>query len=188
MTQTRLKSEQIEAYQQWLADWLAAGYEVYFVTFQFFQLGGGERNLLAQMKKELDRFYRILITNVCRHARRAASDGCRPEMVAAPDRPVCKRSGRFRIDKVRPNDGIHWHALIAIPPASRLQEPLNLHIAGNERRYLGWERSLRNIHCVQVSDATGRLADYELKHIKRGTFDTDSILIFPRSRSELESS
>jgi hypothetical protein len=86
---------------------------------------------------------------------------------------------------VRPNDGVHCHALLAIPPQSRLGVPLDVHVPRNSGLYYGPEKRIAEIDVQRIDAPKGRIVDYTFKHVKRGTFATDDILILPKSLTEI---
>ena len=97
-----------------------------------------------------------------------------------------KRASTHRLSDILPNDGLHFHVLLAIPQVSRLRKGLVRHIHQNEMRYRGNQGKITKIDVRPVQDLDGRLMDYTFKHIKRRSFSLDDILVLPRSHSELE--
>ena len=176
----------IEGYQRWTKENSARGMECYFVTFQFAQLSLNGRITLEVMRKEIERFYVVLLSDVVRRPRRASNLADLPQLIAIPDRPTSKRITMHRLSDIRPNDGVHFHAFVAIPQTSRLQEDLVRHIQQNKMRYLGNQGKITKIDVRLVADLDGRLVDYTFKHIKRKSFSLDDILILPKSQTELE--
>jgi hypothetical protein len=176
----------IRAYKSWIEENIGEGKENYLITFQFIHLSTTGKTALEAMMKEIERFYAVLLTNVTRRPRRASQAINLPRLIALPDRPVAKRVSTYSLGDIRPNDGLHVHALLAIPKVSRLQEDLVEHIRRNRKRYRGNQEKIKNIDVRPVVDLDGRLVDYTFKHLKRGTFSLDDILILPRSKSELE--
>ena len=137
------------------------------------------------MKNEIERFYATLVTRVVSRPRRVSQMAKLPLLTATPDQPVGKRTSTYSLADIRPNNGLHVHALVTIPHKSRLQENLVEHIQQNEKRYRGNHGKITRIDVRPAVDY-GRLVDYTFKHIKRRTFTLDEILILPKSRSELE--
>jgi hypothetical protein len=176
--------EIINGYESWIRGNTENDNEVYLVTFQFNHLSSNGRIALEVMKNEIERFYATLVTNMVRRPRRASQLDL-PHLIAIPDRPVGKRVSTYRLADVLPNSGLHVHALVAIPCKSRLQEDFVEHIQQNDKRYRGNHRKITKIDVRRAVELNGRLVDYTFKHIKRGTFTFDDILILPKSRSEL---
>jgi hypothetical protein len=175
----------IQGYKNWIKD-LSHDREVYFVTFQFAQLPGSERSALDAMRKEIERFYAVLLTNVIRRPKRASLKDF-PTLFAVPDRPVSKRKSTYRFGHTVPNTGTHFHAVLGIPKVSRLKgSDLVDHIRQNKARYLGNHGKINGIHAQQIEYSRKKgLADYAFKHIKRRSFSLDDVLILPKSQSEL---
>ena len=159
---------------------------VYLVTFQFNHISANQKTALDIMRKEIERFYVVLLSDVVRRPRRAAHLVNLPQLIGIPDRPTSKRISTHRLSDIRPNDGVHFHVFVAIPQVSRLKDDLITHIRQSKKRYLGNQGKITKIDVRPVSDLDGRLVDYTFKHIKRRLFFLDDILVLPRSHSELE--
>ena len=175
----------INGYESWIRQNSENGSEVYLVTFQFKHLSSNGQITLDAMKKEIERFYKTLLTSVVRRPRRVSQMIKLPQLIAIPDRPVFKRVSTYRLADILPNDGLHFHAIVTIPHKSRMQEDLVEHIQQNGKRFRGNQGKISKID-VRPVELNGRLVDYTFKHIKRETFTLDDILILPKSRSELE--
>jgi hypothetical protein len=176
----------IGGYQYWIKDNSETGKEIYLVTFQFNHISANPKTALDIMRKEIERFYVVLLLDVVRRPRRAAHLDNLPQLIAIPDRPTSKRASTHRLSDIRPNDGVHFHIFLAIPQVSRLKEDLATHIQQNEMRYRGNQGKIMKIDVRPVANLDGRLVDYTFKHIKRRSFSLDDILILPRSQSELK--
>lgn len=174
----------IRGYESWVRQNSENGSEIYLVTFQFNHLSANEKIALDAMKREIERFYATLLTNIVRRPRRASQMVNLLQLIAIPDRPVGKRVSTYRLAEARQNDGLHVHALVRMPHKSRLQKDLVEHIHEKEMRYCGNHGKITKIDVRPAVDY-GRLVDYTFKHIKRRTFTLDDILILPKSRSEL---
>jgi hypothetical protein len=175
----------ISAYGNWIKENSENSLQVYLVTFQFNHLGKNGIAALEFMRKEIERFYVVLLSNVVRRPRRPSHLVKLPRLIAIPDRPTSKRISTYSLSDVRPNDGVHFHALIAIPKVSRLRGDLFKHIQRNKMRFLGNQGKIMNIDVRPIGDPDGRLVDYAFKHIKRKSFSLDDILVLPKSQSEL---
>jgi len=174
----------IDAYQRWLRGLHRRGHALWLCTAQFHHLGLPGPALLAAMEREVERLYRTLLTRLVRDPRRAGPDAL-PALLGCPDRPVPKRRARPRLADLLPNDGAHYHFVLAVPPGSRLRVPLDRHLRDNAGLYVGEGAALARLDARPVTDPAGRLADYLLKHHKRGTHGSDAILVLPRGHSEL---
>ncbi len=100
-------------------------------------------------------------------------------MIGAPDSPVFKRRPSSRFADLAPNEGMHYHFLLGEPPISRLKIPLDQHIVEKQNLYVGNRGLVRIVDLRPVTDVGKNLADYTFKHIKRGTYNLDDILILP---------
>jgi hypothetical protein len=136
------------------------------------------------MQQEVQWLYSTLLTNIIRNPKRPKS--ILPILIGCPDRPVAKHTSTYRLADVVPNDGVHFHFILAVPPVNRLTIPLDTHIRQNMHIYRGRHEKISNFDLRQFSETRdGRVVDYLLKHVKRNTYTTDDILIRPASRTEL---
>ena len=134
------------------------------------------------MKKEVENFCSKLLTRV---VRRPNSSCDKPALIASFDLPVAKRTKVSTIDAFV-NDGLHVHAILLIPPKSRLRVPLAEHIESNHEVYLRdrWKLDRVDVQPFYTEESS-RVVDYVMKSIKKGRLDyDDSVLILPRSSSE----
>ena len=179
-----LLSKLIRATTRWIQDYVGKGWKTYFISFMFKSLPGNTTIRLAKMSNEIDRVYSTLITRVLRNARSPSQRHLRPLLIAAPDRPVAKHQKQSLPD-VAINDGIHFHAVLLIPPQSRLKHhDLALHFSENEQLYV--KNRLLRIDVEPINDGTlPTVIEYMFKSIKRGSFDWSHLLVFPKSNSEL---
>ena len=178
-------SEIIEGYTAWVQDYLDGGWKVYFLTFQFQHLGMHKRVTVLTMQREVERFYRTLLTRLIRRPARASQQERLPLLIGVPDSPVDKHHSTAPLADIQPNMGIHFHAILVIPRKSRLKCGLIRHIKQHQSLYLGRDGKLTKIHVRRVRQLEDRIVDYSFKHVKRGTFSLDDVLILPRSVGEL---
>jgi hypothetical protein len=171
-------------YAQIVTDRVSQGWSCYLMTFMFNQLRGSPITKRHQAHDRIVRIYSTLVTRVHRKPRKASPDDL-PVLIGFLDLPVSKRE-RISAPMTRCNDGLHFHALVLLPPSSRMKESLVNHFEENDRLYTGRSRSVQRIHVVPVTTAYERVVDYLLKTIRRHrlTYD-DAVLVLPRSRSEL---
>ncbi|HYW84729.1 MAG TPA: hypothetical protein VFB30_15810, partial [Spirochaetia bacterium] len=90
------------------------------------------------MMDELHRVYSTLLTRVHRKPRTAPADTL-PILIGAADLPVYKRD-RKSSPLVLCNDGLHFHALLLVPPTTRLGQPVEEHLHANGEMYAGEQR------------------------------------------------
>jgi hypothetical protein len=137
------------------------------------------------MRDEVQRLYSTLLTRVHRKPRTASADEL-PVLIGVIDLPVYKRD-RASGPRVLCNGGLHVHALMLMPPASRLKESLADHFRDKRDLYVGPGRSTIRIHVEPVVVDHERVVDYVLKTILNGRLSYDeAVLVLPRSRGELE--
>jgi hypothetical protein len=170
----------INAYNDWTQTYIDAGWSAYLVTFMFQPLPGNQTSKIQQMKKQIEKFYSRLLTRVVRHPHSRCN---KPVFFAFVDLPVAKTNKISTLDAMV-NDGLHFHAIVLIPPKSRLSLPLDLYIASISDAYLH-QRKLDRIDVQPFyTENSFRVVDYCMKSLK-GRLDYDNcILILPRSSSE----
>jgi hypothetical protein len=178
------KSDWMSGYAQMVTDRVRGGWSCYLVTFLFDQLPGSRATAIHQMKDRVQGVYSRLVTRVNRKPRNASPDGL-PVLIGFADLPVYKRD-RSSLHNARCNDGIHFHALVLLPPKSRLKESLVDHLRRNEEVYARPGMSIQRIHAESVIGDHERVVDYALKTVRRRRISyEDAVLVLPRSRSEL---
>jgi hypothetical protein len=136
------------------------------------------------MKDEVQRVYSTLLTRVHRKPRTARTDELLV-LVGAVDLPVYKRD-QSSAPQDFCNGGLHFHALVLLPPASRLKGSLPDHFDGNRDLYAGSGGSIQRIDVRPVVEDHGRVVDYVLKTVLNGRLSYDeAVLVLPRARVEL---
>ena len=125
----------IRGYSELVTERMEAGWSCHLLTFLFVQLPGPRSVVIDKMKDELQRVYSTLVTRVHRKPRTASPDQL-PIFIAAADLPVYKRH-RTSAPTVLCNGGLHFHALLLIPPASRLEGSVDEHFRFNDDLYRG---------------------------------------------------
>jgi hypothetical protein len=174
----------VDGYTRLVTDRILSGWSCHLVTILFSQLPGPRNAVIDRMKGEVQRIYSTLVTRVHRKPRTAPTNEL-PLLVGAADLPVYKRD-RSSAPKVFCNGGLHLHALVLIPPVSRLKESLTDHFDGNSGLYAGSGNSVRRIDVRPVIEDHGRVVDYVLKTTLNGRLSYDeAILVLPRARGEL---
>jgi hypothetical protein len=174
----------VDGYTQLVSDRVRAGWSCHLVTIVFSQLPGPRSTIISRMKDEVQRVYSTLLTRVHRKPRTASTDEL-PLLVGVMDLPVYKRD-RASGPMVLCNGGLHVHALMLMPPASRLKESLADHFRDKPDLYAGSGRSIQRIDVRPVVSDHGRVVDYVLKTVLNGRLSYDeAVLVLPRSRGEL---
>ncbi len=160
------------------------GWSSHLLTFMFSQLPGPRGAVIQSMKDELHRVYSTLVTRTHRKPRTASADEL-PVLIGAADLPVYKRD-RDTSPLVLCNGGLHFHALLLVPPDTRLDAPVEDHFRANAEMYLGKRRSIATLDVRPVTEGHARVVDYLFKTVLRGRVSYDEgVLVLPRTRSEL---
>src|SRR3984957_13297333 len=136
---SQAKAALVDGYTQLVTDRVRAGWSCSLVTFLFSQLPGPRTAVINRMKDEVHRVYATLLTRVHRKPRTASTDEL-PVLIGAMDLPVYKRD-KASGPMVLCNGGLHVHALMLIPPTSRLKGSVTDHFRENGELYPGWGSS-----------------------------------------------
>jgi hypothetical protein len=174
----------VDGYTRLVTDRVQGGCSLHLVTFLFHQLPGPRSAVLDRMKDEVQRVYSTLLTRVVRRPRTASTEAL-PVLVGVADLPVYKRD-RASAPMVSRNDGLHFHALLLMPLASRLKGSLADHFRAHVDLYAGSRSSIQRIDVRPVTDGHSRVVDYVFKTVlnRRLTYD-EAVLVLPRVRDEL---
>jgi hypothetical protein len=176
--------ELVEGFTRMVTDRVNDGWSSHFLTFLFSQLPGPRGAVIQSMKDELHRVYSTFLTRTHRKPRTASSDEL-PFLIGAADLPVYKRD-RDSSPLVLCNGGLHFHALLLVPPDTRLALPVEEHFRANGGMYLGKRGSIVTLDVRPVTEGHDRVVDYLFKTVLRGrvSYD-DGVLVLPRTRDEL---
>ncbi|MBX3549093.1 MAG: hypothetical protein KF748_08035 [Xanthobacteraceae bacterium] len=175
----------LEAWGPYFKKQLNDGRKIYLLTFQFGELQKEEFSCLEIMEREIKRFYTTLATRAVRKPHSASGKEKLPIMLAAPDVPVRKnnRSNVLWEADAYLNDGLHYHAVIAVHPDSRIR--LMEHLDKCKDTYVIPKHALINVHVKRVKKDVEFVVDYVLKNVKYGKFDLIRVVTYPRPSSEL---
>lgn len=177
--------EVIDAYGEWVKEYIAKGWQAYIVTFMFKPLRGENRySFVRRMKQSVEIFYSTLVTRVVRYNRSRALQHLLPRLIAAPDLPVFKHA-KQSIGDVCINEGVHFHAIVLIPKVSRLKTILAEHVRDKYDTYVHKKGRVAKIDVEPISDTPRRATGYVLKAVKNGVMPVDEILVLPKAMSEL---
>jgi hypothetical protein len=186
----------IDAFGTWIESYLEKGWKSYLMTFMFNPLSGNPNSIVRQMSAEVERVYSTLLTRVVRNPRSPKKKGTLPVLIGFPDLPVFKHK-KGKLDDVRINDGLHYHAMLLLPLKSRLNQELEQHIKDNEDIYLGRTKTvkergmlrkrrafpkLQRIHIQATTHTPGAHTSYGLKAMRNLPYD--DLLIMPKSDDE----
>jgi hypothetical protein len=181
----QLKAGLVDGYTRLITDRVSDGWSCHLVTILFSQLPDQRSAVIDRMKDEVERVYSTLVTRVHRKPRTASTDEL-PVLIGAIDLPVYKRV-RSSSPLVICNGGLHFHALILVPPKSRLKVSLADHFQASRALYAGAGKSIQRIDVRPVVENHRRVVDYVLKTILTGRLSYDeAMLVLPRARGELE--
>jgi len=181
---SQAKATLVDGYTQLVTDRVRAGWSCHLVTILFSQLPGTHSTIISWMKDEVHRIYSTLLTRVHRKPRMASTHDL-PVLIGAVDLPVYKRD-RASGPTVFCNGGLHVHALMLMPPTSRLKESLADHFRDKRELYAWSGRQIQRIDVRPVVSDHGRVVDYVLKTVLNGRLSyDDAMLVLPRSRGEL---
>jgi hypothetical protein len=182
---SQAKANLVDGYTQLVTDRVRAGWSCNLVTFLFSQLPGPRPAVIDRMKDEVDRIYATLLTRVHRKPKTAATNEL-PVLIGVMDLPVYKRDGTSG-PTVLCNGGLHVHALLLMPPTSRLKGSLADHFRERQELYVGSGKAALRIDVRPVVGDHDRVVDYVLKTVLNGRLSYDeAMLMLPRSRGELE--
>jgi hypothetical protein len=149
---------------------------------------GGEASFPAQMLAAAERLYRTFVTRVVRDPASLRSVDKLPVMIGAVDLPVRRRAGTaISVADATINGGMHLHAVLLVPPRSRLRVDAAEHFRAGSEFYVPAGSVLRRLDVRGVDHGdVARVADYVLKTIRSGRVPYDrGVLILPRAFSEL---
>jgi hypothetical protein len=174
----------VQGYTKLVTDRVDEGWTCYLITFLFSQLPGRRSAVIGQMRDEVQRVYSTFLTRVHREPRRAPPDEL-TILVGVADLPVYKRD-RSSSPVVLCNGGLHFHAVLMVPPGSRLRESVDEHFRSNEGLYRGKRKIISAVHVRPVTDSHDRVVDYVFKTVLRGSLSyDDAVLVLPRAGREL---
>jgi hypothetical protein len=181
---SRAKADLVDGLTQLVTDRVHLGWSCHLITILFSQLPGTRSTIVSRMKDEVHRIYSTLVTRVHRKPRTAPTDEL-PVLIGAMDLPVHKHD-KVSGPMVLCNGGLHVHALMLVPPTSRLKESLADHFREKREQYVRSGRSALRIDVRPVTHDHRRVVDYVFKTVLNGrpSYD-DAVLVLPRSRSEL---
>jgi hypothetical protein len=158
------------------------GWNPYLLTFMFRHLPGKKDTQLLSMEQAVLRFYSTLLTRIVRNPHSAFQQSQRPILIAVPDYPVFKHD-KQKISDIAINDGLHMHAMLAVPWQSRMKEDIISHLQRYNRLYV--KDPFKRINISEIEDNIGRVGDYVFKSIKTVRCSWDDIIVLPKDRSEI---
>ena len=173
----------IDAYGDWLQQWLDQGWDGYLLTFMFNQLPGSRRAMVQQMHQHVEnRWYGRLATRMVRKPSSPIWVPFLPKGIFVPDLPVSKGAKQSLRD-VSINEGLHMHGVMVANRWVRIPETLDVYFEENLSKFLVGK--LRHIDVEQITDSPRYVVGYGMKGLKRPIFSEDDVLVLPRDVSEL---
>jgi hypothetical protein len=154
------------------------------MTFPFVQLPGPRGAVIRAMMDEIQRVYSTFVTRTNRKPRTASPDEL-PVLIGVADLQVYKRDPTSS-PLIPCNGGLHFHALLLVPPVTRLAVPVEEHFREYQDMYVGKRRLITRVLIRSVDVTPERVVDYVFKTVlrRRVSYD-DGILVLPRARDEL---
>ncbi|MDB5594199.1 MAG: hypothetical protein JWM36_1160 [Hyphomicrobiales bacterium] len=177
----------IKAYGDMVEDRIRQGWDGYLLTFMFRQLSGSDWSVSRQMELEAERIYATLVTRVVRKPKSEKQIPQLPIMLCCPDFPVFKHT-KSNLADIAINDGRHLHGASLMPPTSRLRVSLTDHIAQHQDLYMRPEFPLIRLDVRPILHDAGYVVGYGYKALQSGRASGDSVIILPRSHSEVTDS
>jgi hypothetical protein len=177
----------IAAYADLVTSRLDDGCSGSMTTFLFEQLPASGRSVL--MLDEIERVYATFVTRVVRAPTRPSRLDSLPVLIGALDMPVFKHRKDASTGEPGVNGGLHAHAILVVPPRSRLPETIAEHFEKNDLLYRPVASRIARIHVEPIVSDPGRVVDYVLKYMKRAPYHAihDRLILLPRALSELPS-
>lgn len=179
----RARTNLVEAYGNWVGEWVSRGWDAYLGTLMFHHLPGSMEAQIAQMHLGATEMFRRLMTRMVRTPRSPRWAPLLPKGIFAPDLPVPKQGATTPLREPPANEGLHLHGVILANRSGRLKEPLDLHFQQKRAIYLTGR--LRTIDVQRIDRNPEYAAAYALKGLKRPCFAPDHVLVLPRTINEL---
>ena len=183
-------SELIEGYRKWVKSYFNEGFRMYLVTLKFNNILGSTEYKRREMLKQVEhQFYPTLIERAERWPMKLSMQRNLPRLIAVPDLPVVKHSKKLSARVVKINDGLHVHAIIAMPKTlCHKLRGCNLKklIEDNQRGFIGRFTTVSDIDVERIKDSPKHVTDYVFNAAKRNPAIMDEVLILPKSHEDID--
>jgi hypothetical protein len=183
-------SELMKGYRQWVESHFNEGFRMYLVTFKFNNIPGSIEYKRREMLKQVEhQFYPTLTKRVKSWPMKPSMQRNLPTLIAVPDMPVVKHSKKLSARVAKNNDGLHIHAIIAMPRTLRHKlRGCNLKklIEEKQRCFIGRYTTVSDIDVERVKDSPKHVTDYVFKTAKRNPAIMDEVLILPKSHKDVD--
>jgi hypothetical protein len=172
----------LDGYVGLVTDRVRGGWSCYLFTVMFDEIPGPRAAVISQMLDQVQRIYSTLLKAVHRRPRTAQVDEL-PVLVGAIDLPV------YKLDRTSQpicscNGGLHFNAVLLLPPRTRLKVSIVEHF--RERAGMYAHSPVQRIHICPVTSDHGHVVDYVFKTVKNGRLAYDeATVVLPRTRPEL---
>ena len=178
-------SRTADAWGDYIEAHLDLGWHPFLLTFMFEPLSGSQPAKMDQMARLLEEAYSIFVTRVVRKPKTAAARGCAPIWLCTPDLPVYKRTKKLNLRDVVINGGLHYHAILLLPPWSRLDD-VEMHFEDLRSIYLK-RAFLDRVDVEPIIDRFRYVVGYGYKSVIKQRFDVGDAFVLPRALKELAS-
>ena len=183
-------AEVMKGYGEWVQSYFDKGFRMYLVTFKFDHIPGSSEYKRREMLKRVEyQFYPTLIKHVERWPMKPSRQCNLPRLIGIPDLPVAKHTKKLSARDVKINNGLHLHAIIAMPLTLRHPDGCKLKtlIQEHQHRFIGHFTSISDIDVRRIRDHPNYVAGYALKNAKRNPAIMDEVLILPKSPKDVSS-
>ena len=181
---SNIESRTADAWGDYIEAYIAEGWSPFLLTFIFEPLPGSQAARMAQMARYLEKAYALFVMRVVRKPKTAQSRGVAPIWLCYPDLPVYKRTKKYSLLDVVPNDGLHYHAILLLPPRSRIWD-IAMHFE-DLRPIYRQRAALDRVDVEPIINRARYVQGYGYKSILKGRFDVGDAFVLPRALKELE--
>ncbi|UWU84923.1 hypothetical protein N2605_00210 [Bradyrhizobium yuanmingense] len=173
----------IGGYSRLVSDRMEDGWSAYLVTFVFDHLRGPRASVVGQMRDEVQRIYSTFVTRTHRKPKTVPTHQL-PLLISVADLPVAKSAPSN--EPTSCNRGLHFHAVLLVPPNTRLKEPVTEHFESQAGLYAGPRKLVARIHVRPITSTPECVVDYVFKTVlrERISYD-DALLVLPRASGEV---
>lgn len=177
-----IRQRTADAWGDYIEAHINDGWKPYLLSFMFELLPGGQAIKMSQMARYLEQAYGIFVTRVVRKPKTEAARGSAPIWLCAPDFPCFKRK-KHSLRDILVNDGLHYHAILLLPPWSRLSD-VDMHF--ERLRSVYRQRALLDrVDVEPIIDRFRYVFGYGYKSILKMHFDVGDHFVLPRALKEL---
>lgn len=173
-----------KAWEDWAEEKFKKGCDLTHLSFMFKPQGASERAIVEGMKREVETFYRLLVSRFNKWPTKAARTMYNPSLIWFPDRPDAK-SKRVPVEVAKINGGLHGHGLLIAFYRPQTNGYNNGWDVIHRDQAVFCRNGIANIDANKVTHNPRWVASYASKSIRAGFFKDEDVLVFPRTLSEL---